>query len=241
MERRLSRMSNQLVLISGAVCAVVFCIGLLRRHGLVEMLKMSISLAVAAVPEGLPTVATTTLAVGIRTMRNRKVIITSPGSRRDAGGPCRTVCFDKTGTVTENRMAVQRVFTGMRTVVLNGHDGDGAFTCDAHALDPLDVRGNAPTASRVGSLQRGGSGPGRVSARHSRVVHGGGPDPHGPPGRHRSGGTQERLPPAEDKSPFGGQAFHGDPPPVSRGRHLFRPQREPPGGPLLVPMAYQER
>lgn len=136
MERQLTRMSNQLVLISGAVCAFIFLIGLLRRYGFVEMLKMSISLAVAAVPEGLPTVATTTLAVGIHTMRNRKVIIRRLEAVETLGA-VQTVCFDKTGTVTENRMAVQRVFAGMRTVVLNGFDGDGAFSCEEHALDPL--------------------------------------------------------------------------------------------------------
>lgn len=75
MQRQLDQLGSQLVWLSGGICAAVFGIGLLRGLGLLPMLRASISLAVAAVPEGLPTVATTTLAVGIRSMRRRKVLI----------------------------------------------------------------------------------------------------------------------------------------------------------------------
>src|SRR5919199_1664892 len=64
MEKQLDQVGSQLVLLSGAVCGVVFAIGLWRGYGWIEMLKTSISLAVAAVPEGLPTGATTTLGFG---------------------------------------------------------------------------------------------------------------------------------------------------------------------------------
>ena len=117
MEKQLQRMGNQLVGISGAVCGVVFLIGLIRGQGFLEMLKISISLAVAAVPEGLPAVATTTLALGIRNMRQQNVLI----RRLDAVetlGVVQTMCFDKTGTVTENRMSVQQIHTGMQRMHL---------------------------------------------------------------------------------------------------------------------------
>ena len=71
MEKQLQLMGNQLVGISGAVCGLVFLIGLIRGQGFLEMLKISISLAVAAVPEGLPAVATTTLALGIKNMASK--------------------------------------------------------------------------------------------------------------------------------------------------------------------------
>jgi Ca2+-transporting ATPase len=105
MQKQLDQASSQLVLVSGAVCGVVFGIGLLRGYGVLQMLKTSISLAVAAVPEGLPTVATTTLALGIRDMRKHKVLI----RRLDAVetlGCVQSLCLDKTGTLTENRMSV---------------------------------------------------------------------------------------------------------------------------------------
>jgi Ca2+-transporting ATPase len=105
MERQLDEVGGQLVLLSGGVCGLVFTIGLLRGYGLIEMLKSSISLAVAAVPEGLPTVATTTLALGIWEMRKRNVLI-----RRleavEALGSVQTICLDKTGTLTANQMSV---------------------------------------------------------------------------------------------------------------------------------------
>ena len=68
MQRQLRVLGNQMVLLSGGICGMVFLIGLARGYGWLQMLKTSISLAVAAVPEGLPTVATTTLALGIRNM-----------------------------------------------------------------------------------------------------------------------------------------------------------------------------
>ncbi|MGK7884980.1 MAG: HAD-IC family P-type ATPase, partial [Crocosphaera sp.] len=99
MERQLEQAGSQLVWLSSAVCGVVFAIGLLRGYGLLEMVKTSISLAVAAVPEGLPTVATTTLALGILKMRQEKVLI-----RRleaiEALGSIQAICLDKTGTLT---------------------------------------------------------------------------------------------------------------------------------------------
>jgi Ca2+-transporting ATPase len=115
MERQLDQLGAQLVLLSGAVCGLVFGIGVLRGYGLVTMLRSTISLAVAAVPEGLPTVATTTLALGIRTMRQHRVLI----RRLDAVetlGCVQTICLDKTGTLTVNRMSVVAVYAGMRRV-----------------------------------------------------------------------------------------------------------------------------
>jgi len=136
MERQLSRMSNQLVFISGGVCALIFFIGLLRNYGFLQMLKMSISLAVAAVPEGLPTVATTTLAIGVNTMRGKKVVMRHLEAVETLGA-VQTICFDKTGTVTENRMAVRKVFTGMRAVAVGACNGSGEFVCESRAVDPL--------------------------------------------------------------------------------------------------------
>ena len=120
MERKLDQMGRQLVLISGAVCGVVFLIGLFRGYGFLQMLKTSISLAVAAVPEGLPAVATTTLALGIRSMRRHNVLIRHLEAVETLGS-VQTICLDKTGTLTMNRMSVREIFSGMR--VMNVYDG----------------------------------------------------------------------------------------------------------------------
>lgn len=125
MEKQLDQLGNKLVLISGGVCGVVFLVGLARGYGLLQMLRSSVSLAVAAIPEGLPAVATTTLALGIRDMRRHKVLIRHLDAVETLG--CvQTICLDKTGTLTFNRMAVVAVTTGMKEMQVR----DGIFTAE---------------------------------------------------------------------------------------------------------------
>jgi Ca2+-transporting ATPase len=75
LQRQLRLLSEQMVLLSLAICGGVFAIGLLRGRGVLLMLKTAVSLAVAAVPEGLPTVATTTLALGLRRLEQQHVLV----------------------------------------------------------------------------------------------------------------------------------------------------------------------
>jgi len=131
MERQLDKMGSQLVIISGAVCGLVFILGLIRGYGFLQMLKTSISLAVAAVPEGLPTVATTTLALGIRNMRRHNVLIRHLDAVETLGS-VQTICLDKTGTITVNRMSVVSIFTGMRRFKV----ADGNFESAGERIDP---------------------------------------------------------------------------------------------------------
>jgi Ca2+-transporting ATPase len=75
LQKQLDQVGSQLVLLCSGVCGLTFGFGLLRGYGFLPMLKTAISLAVASVPEGLPTIATTTLALGMRDMRKRKILI----------------------------------------------------------------------------------------------------------------------------------------------------------------------
>jgi Ca2+-transporting ATPase len=133
MERQLDRMGTQLVFISGAVCGLVFVIGLLRGYGFLQMLKTSISLAVAAVPEGLPTVATTTLALGIRNMRKHNVLIRHLDAVETLGS-VQTICLDKTGTITLNKMTVTSLFIGMKRLKVS----DGRFRNGDSDINPYE-------------------------------------------------------------------------------------------------------
>ncbi len=114
-ERQLEQIGNQLVVLSAIVCGVVFLMGLMRGNTIIQMLKSSISLAVAAVPEGLPTVATTTLALGVGSMRQHQVLVRNLEAVCTLGS-VETLCFDKTGTVTVNEMSVVRVYSGNQHV-----------------------------------------------------------------------------------------------------------------------------
>ncbi|MGD8976548.1 MAG: HAD-IC family P-type ATPase [Gammaproteobacteria bacterium] len=132
MQRQLGHMGGQLALLSAAACAGVFAVGLVRGRGALEMIKSSISLGVAAVPEGLPTVATTTLALGIREMSRRNVAVRQLGAV-EALGAVQIFCLDKTGTLTENRMQVTSVH-----VDRGRHEiGAGKWVRDGQLVDPV--------------------------------------------------------------------------------------------------------
>lgn len=109
LQTQIDQVGQQLVLLGSGVCGAIFGIGLLRGYGVLNMLKTSISLAVASVPEGLPTIATTTLALGIRDMRQRHILIRGLEAV-EALGSVQTVCLDKTGTITQNKMVVEEVY-----------------------------------------------------------------------------------------------------------------------------------
>ncbi len=115
MQRQLERLGLHLALLSGGICAAVFLIGVTRGYGWLAMLKSAISLAVAAVPEGLPTVATTTLALGIQRMRTRKSLVRQLNAVENLGA-VQVICFDKTGTLTLNQMTVTRLQTPNRAI-----------------------------------------------------------------------------------------------------------------------------
>ncbi len=111
LQKRLERLGEIIVIFCLIICAVVSIMGILRGEPFVQMLLGGISLAVAAVPEGLPAVVTIALAIGVRRMVQRNALIRRLPAVETLG--CATViCSDKTGTLTENRMTVVSAFAG---------------------------------------------------------------------------------------------------------------------------------
>ena len=110
-ELQLALMGNQLVVACGAICGVVFGIGFVRGYGLIQLLKIAISLAASAVPEGLPAAATINFALGISDLRRHGVLVRRLQAVETLGA-VQTVCLDKTGTITENRMSVTEIVAG---------------------------------------------------------------------------------------------------------------------------------
>lgn len=128
---QLDKVGSQLVLLSMGICGLVFGLGLMRGYGLVQMLTSSISLAVAAVPEGLPTIATTTLALGIQDMRKNNVLVRSLNAV-EALGSVQTICLDKTGTITENRMSVVEIQANTTQITVS----NGEFLVNGENINP---------------------------------------------------------------------------------------------------------
>jgi len=110
-EKQLRHMGNQLVYIGIGIGGSTFLLGLLIGYGAVQMFKMSIFVAIATIPEGLPTAATLTFALGINRMKKRSILIRQLQSVETMGA-IQTICFDKTGTITHNRMTVVQIFSG---------------------------------------------------------------------------------------------------------------------------------
>jgi Ca2+-transporting ATPase len=113
LERELETAGRRLVALSLGACAAALGLGVLRGIPLLEMARSAVSLAVAAVPEGLPAVATTTLALGTQRMLRRGTLVRRLAAVENLGAVT-VVCADKTGTLTENRMAVDSWCVGSR-------------------------------------------------------------------------------------------------------------------------------
>jgi Ca2+-transporting ATPase len=109
--KQLGKLGDQLVLMCVGVSGIVFVMGFLRGNGFLQMLRMAISLAAAAVPEGLPAAATINFAMGIKKMRTHGVLVRHLQALETLGA-AQTVCLDKTGTITLNRMTVLKLHSG---------------------------------------------------------------------------------------------------------------------------------
>ena len=110
LSRKLSQIGKVLGICALFICAVIFIIGVLRKQNILEMFIMSVSLAVAAIPEGLPAVVTIVLSLGVRRMADKNVIVRKLQAVETLGSAT-VICSDKTGTLTENKMEVKKIFS----------------------------------------------------------------------------------------------------------------------------------
>ena len=139
LQRKLEQFSKMLVYLCFALVAMVFGLEILRGGKLLDMFLTSVSLAVAAIPEGLPAVVTIALALGVQRMVRRHVLIRKLPSVETLG--CATViCSDKTGTLTKNEMTVRAVWTSREVydVTGTGYDPAGEFRTAAGRIDPRE-------------------------------------------------------------------------------------------------------
>ena len=110
LEKKLEHFSKKLIWITLGLVVLIFVAGFLNGENFLDILKTSIALSVAAIPEGLPIVATMALAQGMMKMARQNVIVKKLSAVETLGGT-NVICTDKTGTLTENRIEVKSIFT----------------------------------------------------------------------------------------------------------------------------------
>lgn len=146
LQRRLEQLGKTLITVALLLTALVVVIGLLQGHDLRTMFISGVSLAVAAIPEGLPAIVTVALALGVQRMIKRKGIVRKLPAVETLG--CASViCSDKTGTLTQNKMTVKQLWSGNDFIHVSGSGFDlaGDFTKENM---PLSVE-NHPSVSRL--------------------------------------------------------------------------------------------
>lgn len=139
LQRRLAQLGKGLVAFCLAVCAVVVVVGILRGEPGYQMFLTGVSLAVAAIPEGLPAIVTVALAIGVQRMIRRNAIIRRLPAVETLG--CATfICSDKTGTLTQNEMTVRRVHVAGAELEVTGegYDPKGKFLGDERIINGAD-------------------------------------------------------------------------------------------------------
>ncbi|MBE3094483.1 MAG: cation-translocating P-type ATPase, partial [Actinobacteria bacterium] len=115
LQRELKSVGKKIGIICLAVSAVVFASGLLKGNPFSEMFLVAVALAVASIPEGLPAIVTISLALGVQRMAKNNAIVRRLSSVETLGGVS-VICTDKTGTLTQNKMEVRKVITGLDEV-----------------------------------------------------------------------------------------------------------------------------
>lgn len=110
LQQRLGVLGRFLVTACLGICGVVVFLGILRGEPIYSMFMSGVSLAVAAIPEGLPAIVTVSLALGVQRMARRRAIVRRLPAVETLGSAT-VICSDKTGTLTQNRMVVREVYT----------------------------------------------------------------------------------------------------------------------------------
>lgn len=122
LQKRLEKIGKALGIGALAICAIVFILGIIRKSGIMSSFMLSVSLAVAAIPEGLPAIVTIVLSMGVQRMAKSNAIIRHLPAVETLGAAT-VICSDKTGTLTQNKMSVVRVDNALGEVGIKSPQG----------------------------------------------------------------------------------------------------------------------
>jgi Ca2+-transporting ATPase len=149
LQKKLNILGRRLGVLTLVICGIIIVFGIFRGGNILEIIMVGVSLAVAAVPEGLPIVVTIALALGVKRMAAQNALVKRLPSVETLG--CTTViCTDKTGTLTRNEMTVKKLFINNTIIDITGtgYGASGEFFSSGEKINPSPVE----LLLRIGAL-----------------------------------------------------------------------------------------
>ncbi|MEG2646281.1 MAG: cation-translocating P-type ATPase, partial [Clostridia bacterium] len=119
LQKKINELSKVLSIIILVIAVVMFVVGYMKGNPVLDVFMLAISLAVAAIPEGLSAVITITLAIGVQKMASKKAIVRKLSSV-EALGATEVICSDKTGTLTQNKMTLRKILVDGKLINVDG-------------------------------------------------------------------------------------------------------------------------
>lgn len=158
---KLAKIGKALGIGALSVCALIFMLSILRGMGVLSAFMLSVSLAVAAIPEGLPAVVTVVLSLGVQRMAKSNAVIRRLPAVETLGAAT-YICSDKTGTLTQNKMTVTAACSASDEIPLTGDAAKKLFAlaalcCDAKYTGRGEVSGEPTEAAIVAAAERSGT------------------------------------------------------------------------------------
>lgn len=153
LQEKLNKLGKTLGIVALAICVFIFIIGLIQGKEPIHMFMTAVSLAVAAIPEGLVAVSTIVLAIGVQKMVKKNAIVKRLPAVETLGSAT-VICSDKTGTLTQNKMTVEKIFINSQTKDLEEFKKD-ATNEDIKKLVYANMLCNDTKISNDGTLNRG--------------------------------------------------------------------------------------
>ena len=126
LQKKLNGLGKTLGIVSLVICIIIFIIGIIQGREIISMFMTAVSLAVAAIPEGLAAVSTIVLAIGVQKMVKRNAIVKKLPAVETLGSSS-VICSDKTGTLTQNKMTVQKIFVNHTVYDVSNLDENSDF------------------------------------------------------------------------------------------------------------------
>lgn len=179
LQKKLAQLGKYLGFLALGICAVIFLIGLIDGLPLMDMVMTSISLAVAAIPEGLPAIVTIVLAIGVQRMVAKNAIIRRLPAVETLGSAS-VICSDKTGTLTQNRMTLVKVSAGHQIESVDDALSEGGRTlirlatlCTDGTVEMVDGRevhrGDPTETAIVAAARKYGMEKKQLTQEHPRL------------------------------------------------------------------------